>query len=134
MDALSEKLHYLKSLGGLLLLLSCYATWSAWVAGLLGLVGFSLSRTFLSPVVSFIDPIRVSLFFVALLLFILGSLRQGMPALALAVIGGLLLYTGYYVRPGDLPLLLGAAALLSSYFLGRRGTPNLAGAGGGVLN
>jgi len=68
----------------------------------------------------------------ALLLFILGSLRQGMPALALAVIGGLLLYTGYYVRPGDLPLLLGAAALLSSYFLGRRSTLYLAGEGGGV--
>lgn len=84
--------------------------------------------------ISFIDPIRVPLFFAALLLFILGSLRQGMPALALAVIGGLLLYTGYYVRPGDLPLLLGAATLLSSYFLGRRGAPHLAGEDGGVSN
>ncbi len=120
MQMLSQSSRYLKPVGGSLLLISCYATWVAWGAGLLALLGFSVAYSFLNPAVPFIDLIREPLFFAALALFTLVSLRQGAAALILALIGGLLLYIGYYVYPNNLPLLMGSVTLLASYLLGRR--------------
>lgn len=120
MQVLSQKSRFLKSFSGLLIVISCYATVVSMGAALLVLLGFSMAYSFLDPAIPFIDLIREPLFFVALALFILVSLWQGIPAFILAVVGGLLLYIGYYVYPNNLPLLVGGIALIASYLVGRK--------------